>query len=518
MRFGLKVSDSADVHQPRAVRLLPRRLLGPRAAADDGHDRAGAPDGNLGWYKSEPTVTLHGRRGRSARSTATASTAAPGRTTASRSRSTGQGNHTVEYYVGRQGRGAQHRDHQDARRSASTPRRRRPRSRSAATWAPAARVDVQLDAADGDLGSGAVLTQYRVDGGPWTTYSAKDEQIFDGTAASLAQWRQAPARSVRPDDRRLGRHHAGRRPGHALVPGQAVRRTSGSSSSSARAGRTAATSNGGVFVRFPDPRVPTAQRPDACARTGSAATSEAWVAIYCGHEFQLFDGIEPNSEPQKTGSVYNFDTNTISQIGTPKATGEWEDYEIEVVGQTLQDLPQRRADQRVRSTRRARPRAAAATRTRASASSRVATSACRTTAAPTPCSTATSACEDLTPGAATANPTGLFTVAGDGQHTVEFRSIDAAGNVEERKSYDVRDRRPDAAPARTRRRSPSAADLDDPAAADRHARVATASARCRRGSRGRRSTRRGLSVPVACTGAMTGSATLTRLERRRASG
>ena len=53
-----------------------------------------------------------------------------------------------------------------------------------------------LDAIDGDLGSGSVLTQYRVDGGPWTAYSAKDEQIFDGTAASLSQWRQAPARSA----------------------------------------------------------------------------------------------------------------------------------------------------------------------------------------------------------------------------------------------------------------------------------------------------------------------------------
>ena len=40
---------------------------------------------------------------------------------------------------------------------------------------------LQLDAVDGDLGSGAALTQYRVDGGPWTAYSAKDEQIFDGT-------------------------------------------------------------------------------------------------------------------------------------------------------------------------------------------------------------------------------------------------------------------------------------------------------------------------------------------------
>ena len=92
-----------------------------------------------------------------------------------------------------------------------------------------------------------------------------------------------------------------------------------------REGRTdGGSSNGGVFLRFPDPRVPLAQRPDACSSTGSAATDQAWVAIYCGHEFQMFDGIEPDSEPQKTGSVYNFQPNTIDKIGdgeAPRASG-----------------------------------------------------------------------------------------------------------------------------------------------------------------------------------------------------
>ncbi len=43
-----------------------------------------------------------------------------------------------------------------------------------------------------------MLTEYRVDGGPWTTYESKDEQIFDGTAASMAQWKQAGAGQLRP--------------------------------------------------------------------------------------------------------------------------------------------------------------------------------------------------------------------------------------------------------------------------------------------------------------------------------
>ncbi|GGS60204.1 ThuA domain-containing protein [Actinokineospora fastidiosa] len=89
--------------------------------------------------------------------------------------------------------------------------------------------------------------------------------------------------------------------------------------------------NSGVFVRFPDPRTPLDQRPeDSCGTFGSARTSQAWVAIYCGHEIQIYDGT--SGEPQKTGSVYNFDPVGMEQAGaTPK--GEWNDYEIRVVGQ-----------------------------------------------------------------------------------------------------------------------------------------------------------------------------------------
>ncbi len=87
--------------------------------------------------------------------------------------------------------------------------------------------------------------------------------------------------------------------------------------------------NSGVFTRFPDPRQPLNERP-ACGKTGSAATSQAWVAIYCGHEIQIYDG--DTGEPQKTGSIYNFDPNSLAQAGvTPKA--QWNDYEIRVVGQ-----------------------------------------------------------------------------------------------------------------------------------------------------------------------------------------
>ncbi len=59
-----------------------------------------------------------------------------------------------------------------------------------------------------------------------------------------------------------------------------------------------ANGNSGVFVRFPDPRIPLAERPTSgpgdwdgtyCGRTGAAATQQAWVAIYCGQEIQIND-------------------------------------------------------------------------------------------------------------------------------------------------------------------------------------------------------------------------------------
>ena len=56
------------------------------------------------------------------------------------------------------------------------------------------RTTAELPEPDGDAGSGTRLIAYRVDGGPWQTYSAVDDQvILDGTEASLASWKQAAA-------------------------------------------------------------------------------------------------------------------------------------------------------------------------------------------------------------------------------------------------------------------------------------------------------------------------------------
>lgn len=147
--------------------------------------------------------------------------------------------------------------------------------------------------------------------------------LFDGTAETLADWRQAPGGNF--DLRDDGSIRAQGGLGMLWHPGEELEDFSLKLEFKDVAPGTGY-ANSGVFTRFPDPRVPRDERPEC----GQLTDAEAWVAIYCGHEIQLYDG--PTGEPQKTGSVYNFDTNGLPQAGvTPK--GEWNEYEIQVVGQ-----------------------------------------------------------------------------------------------------------------------------------------------------------------------------------------
>ncbi|GAA4148701.1 DUF1080 domain-containing protein [Actinomadura keratinilytica] len=85
-----------------------------------------------------------------------------------------------------------------------------------------------------------------------------------------------------------------------------------------------------VFVRFPDLRTPLEERPPgSCGTIGSARTSPAWAAIYCGNEIQIYDG--PAGAPQKTGSVYNFGAIGLDRA-RPTPPGTWNDYQIRVRG------------------------------------------------------------------------------------------------------------------------------------------------------------------------------------------
>jgi glucose/arabinose dehydrogenase len=154
------------------------------------------------------------------------------------------------------------------------------------------------------------------------------QALFDGTASSLANWEQAPGGnfSLRPDGSIRSAGGLGMLWYKAAPFGDFSVRVQ--FRDMAPDGFRA---NSGIFVRFPDIRTPLNQRPTgSCGTTGSARTSPAWVAIYCGQEIQIYDGA--TGEPQKTGSVYNFSQVGLDKAGiTPK--GQWNDYEVRVVGQ-----------------------------------------------------------------------------------------------------------------------------------------------------------------------------------------
>ncbi|OLF13520.1 ThuA domain-containing protein [Actinophytocola xanthii] len=154
------------------------------------------------------------------------------------------------------------------------------------------------------------------------------DTLYNGLPESLYDWRQAPSGSfaIQPDgvlrsSGGLGMlYYTGKAFGDFSVKAQ----FRDSSPEGTRA-------NSGIFTRFPDPRTPLAQRPPgSCGTVGSARTSEAWVAIYCGHEIQIYDG--DTGEPQKTGSVYNFDPVGLD-VANPTDKGVWNEYEVKVVGQ-----------------------------------------------------------------------------------------------------------------------------------------------------------------------------------------
>ncbi|MEU6645608.1 ThuA domain-containing protein [Saccharomonospora sp. NPDC046836] len=154
------------------------------------------------------------------------------------------------------------------------------------------------------------------------------EPIFNGTSGSLRGWEQAPGgRFVLGEDGLLRSEGGLGMLWYAARPYGDFSLKLEFRDSSPDPHRA----NSGVFVRFPNPNTPLEQRPaGSCGTVGAARTSPAWVAIYCGHEVQMYDG--ESGEPQKTGSIYNFDPVGLGDAGTtPK--GQWNTYEIRVVGQ-----------------------------------------------------------------------------------------------------------------------------------------------------------------------------------------
>jgi PKD repeat protein/plastocyanin/type 1 glutamine amidotransferase len=286
-------------------------------------------------------------------------------------------------------------------------------------------VDVDLDATDGD-GSGVRTTEIRVDGGEWKPYV--EEETILNSAADLEKWAQTGPGGLNWMDQDGGFARTFSGFGMPWYPvkdyGDFSLKLQWRDSSTGAAG------NSGVFVRFPDP-LEAVQRPAAerhSCQVGSAQSDPAWVAIYCGHEIQINDA--QTSEPQKTGSIYNFSPNNATQAQVqPKGT--WVDYEVRVVGQhytitrngtvikEFQNSPDQQSSRAGDPPTNARQFARGFIGLQNHGSSDV-------------IDFRNIRILPLDEGSVR----GPVTVEGDGAHTVEYRSTDAAGNQEAVKKVD----------------------------------------------------------------------------------
>ncbi|MDA0140166.1 DUF1080 domain-containing protein [Solirubrobacter sp. CPCC 204708] len=287
-------------------------------------------------------------------------------------------------------------------------------------------VQVDLDATDG-TGSGVAKTEVRVDGGEWKPY--EETETILNSAADLAKWAQAGAGGLNWVDDPNGGY--ARTFGNFGMPWYPVKDYGDFSLKMQwRDSSTGTSGNGGVFVRFPNPTEavtrPAGQR-HAC-QVGSAQSDPAWVAIYCGHEIQINDN-QP-SEPQKTGSVYNFQPlNTTQAKVQPRGT--WVDYEIRVVGQTYTIIRNGEVLQTFENTRDkpSSRQGDPSTTDRQFARGYIGLQNHGTSDV---IDYRNIRVEPLGQDVAK----GPITVSGDGAHKVEFRSTDNAGNVETTKSVD----------------------------------------------------------------------------------
>ncbi len=288
--------------------------------------------------------------------------------------------------------------------------------------APAARysgpVEVDLDAEDGD-GSGVRRTEVRVDGGEWQPYA--EEEVILNSAADLEAWEQAGPGGLNWNTAEGG---FARTFGGLGMPWYPKEYGDFSLKMQWRDSTPGAQGNGGIFARFPHPEQ-TVQRPAAeryPCQVGSATSSPAWVAIFCGHEIQINDA--QTSEPQKTGSIYNFEPLNLAQARVqPKGT--WVDYELRVVGQTYtiirngevlqtwENAPDQQSSRGGDPSTSARQFARGYIGLQNHGSVDV-------------MDYRNIRIQSLDEGARQ----GPFTVQGDGEHTVEFRSTDNAGNLE----------------------------------------------------------------------------------------
>lgn len=301
---------AADETPPRT-----RHLLDPAA-----------PDGGGSWYRSPVTVTLRADDGESGIA-ATEYRVDGGAWQRTEQHPVvlpvaGSGLHTVEY------RSTDAAGNTEETRAAHLRIDERPPGTSASVVEEQdGSATVTLTADDTDAGSGIARTEYRVDGGRWQVAPGPEEALFDGTQASFDRWRHVGSGSfeVTADGRLRTVGGLGMLWYPETAYGDVAFRFQW------REGRTdGQASNAGAFVRFPDPEEAVAYPPEerhAC-QVGLGLLLAEWVAINCGHEIQINDG---DVDPQQTGSIYNFEP-LDRAAAQPNRFGDWNDYEIRTVG------------------------------------------------------------------------------------------------------------------------------------------------------------------------------------------
>jgi PKD repeat protein/type 1 glutamine amidotransferase/glucose/arabinose dehydrogenase len=483
VKVGIKVSDTADSANAAHFDWFHVDCQDRAAPTTTATVSPPAPDGELGWYSTAPRVTLAADDG-----------------------SLGTGVESTEYRIGTSGdftpytapitvsapgrqivqyRSTDNSGNEEAMQSltlAVDPQAPVTSARVDTLGGVARRVSLRAT----DAGAGLRDVRYRVDGGAWRTYSgpAADQVLFDGTAASLSKWKQAGPGGFDLVSGGAMQAHGGL--GMLWYPGKEL--GDFALKLQFRDARTdGGYANSGAFTRFPDPdkvvSQPSNERPSCVS---ADEDRPEWVAIFCGQEIQMYDG--PTGEPQKTGSIYNFQPLDIDQaMAVPK--GEWSDYEVRVVGQQYTVV---RNGAVINSFDNSIPKDSSRggdppTSARQFAKGFI---GLQNHSDADKMQIRNVRVQDLS--AAARSGTGAFTVTGVGNHTVEFRSADWAGNVEPTRVVTFRIGAPPSG-------SPPQGSSPPPT---------FSLAQLARTSKARFA-KRGLRVSVTCTDAMAGAATLT---------
>ncbi len=156
--------------------------------------------------------------------------------------------------------------------------------------------------------------------------------LFDGTAASLAGWQQSGPGTF---ELVAGENIIIARPQNDIGLLVYVQEAFSDFDLRLQFRTDGRADNSGVFVRFRDPRLPAPDLDDP--RT---AANPAWIAVHSGFEIQIDELAQPDQADQhRTGAIYEVEIGAEAgkqqyRGGSALQPGEWNDLEIEVVGDT----------------------------------------------------------------------------------------------------------------------------------------------------------------------------------------